>query len=213
MRIAIFASGGGSNFQAILDACQSGEIPAQVVLCIASRPDAGVVERARKHDIPVQILPKDPVEAERTMLDALHQYRADLVALAGFMRLIPRSVVQSFQNRILNIHPALLPDFGGKGMYGSRVHESVLSSGAKVSGATVHLVDEEYDTGPIVLQESVPVLPDDTPQTLAARVLEVEHRIYPRAIGLFAKGLVQVEGPGGGEKGAEKKSVHIISET
>lgn len=191
-RIAVFASGGGSNFQAITDVCADGSIPARVALCVTTRPDAGVVERARTVAVPVHVLTGD--ESADDLIDLLRQHGVDLVALAGYMRKIPAPVVAAFRNRMLNIHPALLPAFGGKGLYGMRVHRAVLEYGVRWTGATVHFVDEEYDTGPIVLQDVVPVEPDDTPESLAARVLEIEHRIYPRAIRLFAEGRLRVEG-------------------
>jgi len=194
MRIAVFASGGGSNFQAIADACLDESIPAEVACCIASRPDAGVIERAKKMEIDVHVLSSHPEGLAGEMLRVLAEYNVDLIALAGFMTMIPESVVRLYRNRILNVHPALLPDFGGKGMYGMNVHRAVIESGAAVSGATIHLVDEEYDTGAIVLQESVEVNNSDRPEDLAARVLLVEHRLYPRAIALFAKNMVQVKG-------------------
>ncbi len=194
MRIAIFASGGGSNFQAIADACRAGEIPASVVLCVASSAGAGVCDRAQTMNIPVFVVKgiSDPETEELQAVLARHQ--VDFIALAGFMRKIPGSLVRAFENRMLNIHPALLPAFGGTGMYGSRVHEAVIAEGVSSSGATVHIVDEEYDTGPIVLQESITVLGTDTPASLAMRVLEVEHRLYPKAIDLFARKLIQIRG-------------------
>jgi phosphoribosylglycinamide formyltransferase-1 len=198
MRLAVFVSGGGSNFQAILDAAASGRLSARVVLCVSSRPDAGALERARRHGVPTAVLsaPRaDEREVAREMLDLLSTHDVDFVALAGFMRRVPPAVVRAFRNRMLNVHPALLPAFGGAGMYGRRVHEAVIASGVSLSGATVHLVDDEYDTGPIVLQNEVPVLEDDTPESLAARVLAVEHRLYPEALDLFARGRIRVKGP------------------
>ncbi len=194
MRIAIFASGGGSNFQAIADACRTGEIQASVVLCVASSASSGVCHRARSLDIPVYVVESiDDLETEE-LAAILARHQVDLIALAGFMKKIPASLVRAFKNRMLNIHPALLPAFGGKGMYGVHVHEAVIAQGVPSSGATVHIVDEEYDTGPIVLQESIAVLDSDTPATLALRVLEVEHRLYPRAIDLFARKMIQING-------------------
>ncbi|NNF03432.1 MAG: phosphoribosylglycinamide formyltransferase [Rhodothermales bacterium] len=190
-RIAVFASGGGSNFQAIANACSDGTIPARVALCVATRPDAGVVERAERADIPVHILTDD--DSARSQLSVLDEHGIGLVALAGYMRKVPAAVVSAYRHRIMNIHPALLPAFGGKGLYGMRVHRAVVEHGVRWSGATVHFVDEDYDTGPIILQDVVPVLPGDTPESLAARVLEVEHRIYPRAVRLFAEGRLRVE--------------------
>lgn len=198
MRLAVFVSGSGSNFQAILDAVACGSLRAEVVLCVSSRPDAGALARARHAGVRTLVIERQrstDEEGEATeLLAALDETGADFIALAGYLRRIPPGVVRVFRHRILNVHPALLPAFGGPGMYGRRVHEAVIEHGARWSGATVHLVDEEYDTGPIVLQEVVPVEPDDTPADLAARVLEVEHRLYPQALALFADGRVRVEG-------------------
>jgi phosphoribosylglycinamide formyltransferase-1 len=197
-RFAVFASGGGSNFQALLEAAWRGDLHADIGLCVSNRPAAGVLEKARQAGIPTAVL--DPAafadEAAYTaaLLEALGAQGIEGVALAGYMKKIPSAVVRTFHGRMLNIHPALLPAFGGHGLYGRRVHEAVLAYGARWSGATVHLVDEEYDTGPIVLQEPVPVLPDDTPETLAARILEVEHRLYPEAVRLLAEGRLTVDG-------------------
>jgi formyltetrahydrofolate-dependent phosphoribosylglycinamide formyltransferase len=198
MHLAVFASGGGTNFQAILDAVAQGALPLTVALCVSNTPKAGALARARWHGVPTAILdPRDfATEAAyvAALMDVLGEQAVNFIALAGYMRKIPAAVVAAFRGRMLNIHPALLPAFGGKGLYGRRVHEAVLAYGARWTGATVHLVDEEYDTGPIVLQEPVPVLPGDTPETLAARVLPVEHRLYPHALRLFAEGRVRVEG-------------------
>jgi formyltetrahydrofolate-dependent phosphoribosylglycinamide formyltransferase len=145
---------------------------------ISSRPNAGALERARRAGVPTTVL-QDAADGRE-----LHTALADaqLVVLAGYLKLVPASVVARFRGRIINIHPALLPDFGGAGMYGRRVHEAVLASGAQESGATVHFVDEEFDRGAIVAQERVPVKPGDTPEMLAARVLEAEHRLLPRVV-------------------------------
>lgn len=194
MNIAIFASGGGSNFQAIADACADGSIPARVVLCVASRADAGVIERASRMGIPHIVLEGPTEEWTRRVLIELREASADFIALAGFMRMVPSALIQRYPGRIVNIHPALLPDFGGKGMYGMNVHRAVVASGADETGATVHLVDEDYDTGPIVAQERVPVLSADLPEDLAARVLAVEHRLYPSVIKAFAEERVHVDG-------------------
>lgn len=198
MRLAVFASGGGTNFQAILDAVKSGTLPITVALCLSNTPKAGALARAERHGIPTAVLDPRDFEAEASYVAALRgvlgEHGVDFIALAGYMCKIPAAVVAAFRGRMLNIHPALLPAFGGKGLYGRRVHEAVLAYGARWSGATVHLVDEEYDTGPIVLQEPIPVLPGDTPETLAARTLRVEHRLYPQALRLFAEGRVTVDG-------------------
>lgn len=197
-RLAVFVSGGGTNFQALLDAAARGDLSCGIGLCVSSGPAAGALERARRAGVASVVVDPAAYADEdafaKALLDALDAHGVDFVALAGYMKKIPADVVRAFHGRMLNIHPALLPAFGGRGMYGRRVHEAVLAYGARWSGATVHLVDEEYDTGPIVLQEPVPVLPDDTPETLAARVLEAEHRIYPEAVRLFAEGRLTVEG-------------------
>lgn len=197
MRLAVFASGGGTNFQAILDAVEAGDLPARVALLITDRADAGAIDRAERSGVPTAVISPSSTDEEafeQQLLDALGHHQVSFVALAGFLKKIPSGVVVSFRHRILNIHPALLPAFGGRGMYGRRVHEAAIEYGVRWSGATVHLVDEEYDTGPVVLQEPVPVLPDDTPASLAARVLEVEHQLYPAALRLFAQDRVRIEG-------------------
>jgi len=178
-RIAVCVSGGGSNLQALLDRLR-GEAEAGVVLVLSDRAEAGGLERARKAGIPAEVL-SDPSDASE-WITRLGRRDVDLVVLAGFLKLVPAGVVQKFGGRIINVHPALLPDFGGAGMYGRRVHAAVLASGARESGPTVHLVDEEYDRGTILAQRRVPVLPDDTPERLAARVLEAEHRLLPDVV-------------------------------
>jgi formyltetrahydrofolate-dependent phosphoribosylglycinamide formyltransferase len=179
MRVAVCVSGGGSNLQALLDALPKGA-PAQVVLVLSDRPGAGGLERARVAGVPAEVLAdhRDPTE----WLTRLGRREADLVVLAGFLRLVPPAVVAAFRGRILNVHPALLPRHGGPGMYGRRVHAGVLAAGDAESGATVHLVDEEYDHGAPLAQARVPVLPGDTPESLAARVLEAEHRLLPAVV-------------------------------
>jgi phosphoribosylglycinamide formyltransferase 1 len=178
-RVAVCVSGGGSNLQALLDRLQ-GEEPARVVLVLSNRADAGGLARARQAGIPAEVL-ADPEDASE-WITRLGRRDVDLVVLAGYLKLVPPGVVQKYAGRIVNVHPALLPAFGGPGMYGKRVHEAVLASGATESGPTVHLVDEVYDRGAILAQRRVPVLPGDTPPTLAARVLEEEHRLLPDAV-------------------------------
>ena len=177
MRVAVLVSGSGSNLQALLDALRPGG-PAHVVQVISSRPGAGALERARKAGVPTTVLADTQDTGE--LLAALRD--TDLAVLAGYLQRIPPAVVARFRLRLINIHPALLPAFGGPGMYGRRVHEAVLASGAPISGATVHYVDEEYDRGPIIAQWPVPVRAGDTPESLAVRVLEVEHRLLPRVV-------------------------------
>jgi formyltetrahydrofolate-dependent phosphoribosylglycinamide formyltransferase len=178
-RIAVCVSGGGSNLQALLDRLR-GEATARVVLVLSDRAEAGGLERARQAGIPAEVLADVGDAAE--WITRLGRRDVDLVVLAGFLKLVPAGVVQKYGGRIVNVHPALLPDFGGPGMYGKRVHAAVLASGARESGPTVHLVDEEYDRGTILAQRRVPVLPDDTPEQLAARVLEAEHRLLPDVV-------------------------------
>jgi phosphoribosylglycinamide formyltransferase 1 len=179
MRVAVAVSGRGSNLEALLRALGPGA-PAQVVLVLSNRADADALERARAHAVPAEVLP-DPADAAG-WLERLERHRVDLLVLAGYLKLVPAAVITRYRDRILNVHPALLPAFGGRGMYGRRVHEAVLASGARESGATVHLVDEVYDRGAILAQARVPVLTDDTPERLAARVLAVEHRLLPAVV-------------------------------
>lgn len=199
IRIAVLVSGHGrgSNMAAIIDACQRGEIDGQVVLVIGTRSEAPALQRAAEKGVPTRVVsPRNLSEEEyaQRLLHALNEAQVDLVCLAGYMRLLPLPVVQAYAGRVMNIHPALLPLFGGKGMYGEHVHRAVLESGMKVSGCTVHFVDEHYDTGPIIVQRCVPVEEDDTWETLAARVLVQEHQAYVQAVKLFAEGRLRIEG-------------------
>ena len=179
MRVAVAVSGRGSNLEALLRAL-GPTAPARVVLVLSNRADSGALERARAHAVASEVL-HDPADAAE-WLARLQRHRIDLLVLAGYVKLVPAAVIARYRERIVNVHPALLPAFGGPGMYGHRVHEAVLASGARESGATVHLVDEVYDRGPILAQARVPVLPGDTPDSLAARVLQVEHRLLPSVV-------------------------------
>lgn len=179
MRIAVAVSGRGSNLEALLRALGPGAA-ARVVAVLSNRADAGALARARAHGVASEVL-ADPDDANE-WLERLDRHEADLLVLAGYIRLVPAGVIERYRGRILNVHPALLPAFGGKGMYGRRVHEAVLASGARESGATVHLVDEVYDRGAVLARARVPVLPGDDPDRLAARVLEVEHRLLPAVV-------------------------------
>jgi phosphoribosylglycinamide formyltransferase-1 len=181
----VLVSGGGTNLQALLDALQDSPL-ARVTRVISNRAEAGALARARKAGVPTTVLrdAKDPEEVHAALGNA------QLVVLAGYLKLVHPSVVARFRGRMINIHPALLPEFGGPGMYGHHVHEAVLASGARESGATVHLVDEEFDRGAILAQERVPVKAGDTPETLAARVLEAEHRLLPRVVLELARQLL-----------------------
>ena len=193
-RVAVLASGSGSNFQSILDGLHhSANSPVEVVLLVASKPGIRAIERAAAVDVPTVVLP-DPKEGRVVAADrlatALADARPDLIVLAGYLRLIPHEVVSAYWGRMVNIHPALLPAFGGEGMYGGRVHAAVIDRGARVSGVTVHFVDEVYDHGPIIAQWPVPVLEGDTPEILAGRVLRVEHALLPAIVDAIARGQV-----------------------
>jgi formyltetrahydrofolate-dependent phosphoribosylglycinamide formyltransferase len=179
MRVAVLASGSGSNLQALLDACRP-PAPAEVALVACNVVGAGAVARAEAAGVPTWHI-ADPADGA-ALLTVLRTHRIDLVVLAGYLKLVPPDVVRAYDGRMVNIHPALLPSFGGKGMYGMRVHEAVLASGAAVSGPTVHLVTTEYDRGPILAQWPVPVLREDTPVSLRDRVLAVEHQLLPAVV-------------------------------
>jgi phosphoribosylglycinamide formyltransferase 1 len=187
-KIGVLISGGGTNLQAIIDSCESGILKdtGEVAAVISNRAGAFGLERAKKHNIPAVFI--DPKRSDNSKIycaeltKEFKKYKVDLICLAGFLSKLEKNFVKEFKGRILNIHPALLPKFGGKGMYGHHVHEAVIAAGDSCSGATVHWVDEEYDHGNIVKQGKVPVFGIDTPETLAKRVLEVEHEIYPEAI-------------------------------
>ena len=182
-RIAVLASGGGSNLQALLDYLATRpESRAKVVLVASDRVDAGALDRARTAGVPAVVLRSKKQPDGADLMETLAAHRADFIALAGYLRLLPKEALAEYPNRVVNVHPALLPAFGGPGMYGERVHRAVLAAGARVSGATVHYVDEEYDHGAILAQWPVPVLADDSVHSLAARVLKVEHVIYPRVV-------------------------------
>jgi len=193
LRIGVLASGRGSNLQAIIDAIEVGKLAACLAVVISDRPDAQALERARKHGTEgVFVDPKAHADREafdRAVLAVLAEHRVELVCLAGFMRILTPMFVRAYAGRIMNIHPALLPTFPGL-----HAQRQALEHGVKVSGATVHFVDEGVDTGPIILQAAVPVHEDDTEETLAARILAEEHRIYPEAIQLFAEGRLEVRG-------------------
>ncbi len=179
MRVAAAVSGRGSNLEALLHALGPAA-PARVALVLSNRADAGALGIAADHGVPTQVLgnPADPAE----WLAGLERHRIDLIVLAGYLKLVPAAVIARYRDRIVNVHPALLPAHGGPGMYGHRVHQAVLESGDRESGATVHLVDEAYDRGAILAQGRVPVLPGDSTERLAARVLEVEHRLLPAVV-------------------------------
>ena len=185
-RLAVLASGRGSNLQAIIEHFDNlaRERVAKVVLVASNRADSPALIRAATASIDIAHF--DAADDGSQLLELLRRFRVDLVVLAGYLKRIPPTVIREYASRIINIHPALLPDFGGEGMYGARVHEAVIASGARESGVTVHVVNDEYDRGPIVAQWRVPVEPTDTADSLAARVLAVEHVVYPRVIEMVA---------------------------
>jgi formyltetrahydrofolate-dependent phosphoribosylglycinamide formyltransferase len=190
IRIAVLASGRGSNLEALFEALADRR-DAEIVLVASDRAEAQSLERARSRGVEAAVVaPTD----EEGILEVLERARVDWVVLAGYLRRVPPAVVRRYRNRILNVHPALLPAHGGRGMYGERVHRAVLEAGEKRSGASVHLVDEEYDRGPVIAQEEVPVEPGDTPAALAARVLAVEHRLLPAVVVAAAEGRIRVAG-------------------
>lgn len=198
LRLAVMVSGGGTNLQAVIDAIDEGRIKdAQIAAVISNKKDAYALERARKHGIRhCCISPKDYESREafgRALVDALDAEQADLVVLAGYLVILPEILIQKYRNRMINIHPSLIPSFCGSGYYGLKVHECALERGVKVTGATVHFVDEGTDTGPIILQKAVEVRQDDTPEILQRRVMEeAEWKILPKAIDLIAGGKVKV---------------------
>ena len=189
LNLCVFASGSGSNLLAIIDAGKSGYIISKVELVISNNSASGALETAKKNNIPAyhlsQKLFTTENEFETRVIDLLKEYKIDLILLAGYMKVLSSRVVKQYSGRILNIHPALLPKFGGKGMYGIHVHEAVIAANEKVTGATVHYVNEVYDSGEIILQMQVKVYPDDNALTLQKRVLETEHKLYPEAIKMF----------------------------
>lgn len=182
-RIGILISGSGTNLQAIIDACETGQINGQVSLVISNKDEVYGLKRAENHNIPHHVS-----RDSEQILTLLDEAQIDLVVLAGYLRKIPKEMIDRYPNRIVNVHPSLIPAFAGKGFYGLKVHEAAIQRGVKVSGATVHLVNEDLDAGPILEQEAVGVLPDDTPEDLQSRVLEVEHRLLVQAIKKILEG-------------------------
>lgn len=200
MNIAVLVSGGGTNLQALIDAEKRGEIKNGKITCvISSNPNAYALERAKSNGIETVVVPKkdypDRSEYTAAVTNALVEAKADLVVYAGFMIILDSQIVKAFPNKMMNVHPALIPSFCGKGFYGLRVHEAVLASGVKLTGATVHFVTEDCDAGPIIAQKAVPVLNGDTPETLQRRVMEeCEWKILPEAVSLFCQGRIKING-------------------
>ncbi len=199
LNIAVLVSGGGTNLQALIDAQNAGQIQnGAISLVISSRADAYALERAGKAGIPTKVLLRrefaQQADYDAALLALLEEFQIGLVVLAGFMTIISETVIRRYENRIINVHPALIPSFCGPGFYGLHVHEAALEKGVKVSGATVHFVNEVCDGGPIILQKAVEVLPNDTPETLQRRIMEqAEWKLLPRAVELFCAGKIVVE--------------------
>ncbi|MBX3331518.1 MAG: phosphoribosylglycinamide formyltransferase [Nitrospira sp.] len=214
MRVAVLASGRGSNLQAVIDAIEAGQAQAQIVAVISNKKDAVALERARKHGLTdIFVDPKpfvgrpDSRDAyDRALLEILQQHEVELVLLAGYMKIVTAVLVNTYANRMMNIHPSLLPSFPGLD-----VQKKAIDWGCKLAGCTVHFVTEGVDEGPIIIQAAVPVLDDDTPETLAARILVQEHKIYPRAVQLFAEGSLRVDGRRVFIDGAKPEREEIIS--
>lgn len=196
VRLAVLVSGSGTTLQNFLDRIADGRLGARVVLVVSNKPNAFALERARNAKIETAVVDRKQAgsleEFSRQIFDLCRSARADLVCLAGFLQLL--QIPDDFLGRVMNIHPALIPAFCGKGFYGPRVHEAVLESGARITGCTVHFADNQYDQGPIILQRAVPVLDDDTPETLAQRVFKEECEAYPESIRLFQEGRLKIEG-------------------
>lgn len=190
--MAVLVSGGGTNLQTLIDSVQNGEINGEIVIVISDRENAYALERAKKHGITALYI--DRKNCAGRLTQELHELNIELVVLAGFLTILDNEFVRAYEGRIINIHPSLIPAFCGKGFYGEKVHKAAVEYGVKVSGATVHFVDEGTDSGPIILQEPVPVYAGDTAETLAERVLEVEHRLLPAAVGLYCEGKLHIEG-------------------
>jgi len=196
LRVAVLISGSGTTLQNLIDRSRRGELPAEIVQVVASKPGILGLERARAAGVPAEVVERKACvsveEFSERIFAPCRQARAELVCMAGFLNLV--RIPPDFAGRVMNVHPALIPAFCGKGWYGHRVHEAVLESGVKLTGCTVHFADDQYDHGPIILQRAVPVLDDDTPETLAARVQSTEREAYPEAITLFAEGRLRIEG-------------------
>jgi formyltetrahydrofolate-dependent phosphoribosylglycinamide formyltransferase len=196
IRLAVLLSAGGTTLQNLLDRISDGRLRAQIVVAISNNVEAYGLVRAEKAGVPTAVIDRKECgsreEFSRRIFERVRQSQADLVCMAGFLQLL--QIPDDFAGQVMNIHPALIPSFCGKGFYGHHVHEAALAYGVKVSGCTVHFADNVYDHGPIIIQRTVPVLPDDTPDTLAGRVFEQECEAYPEAIRLFAEGRLRIEG-------------------
>jgi len=194
-RICVFASGRGSNLQAIIDGVEEGRLNCEIVFVMSNNSSSGALEIARKKNIPAYHLSEKVFHKnnfEESLIDLLEKHKPDLIVLAGYMKLVPISVIRRFENRIINIHPALLPKFGGKGMYGMNVHNAVFQAGEKVSGVTIHIVNENYDEGKIIYQEKIDISDCKSPEEIAEKVLKLEHKVYPEVIQKIIEGKIKL---------------------
>lgn len=188
LKMAVFISGGGTNLQSLIDGCQNGTIDGQIGLVVSNRKNAYGLERARKASIKAEV-----IRNQEKLMQRLEEEQIDFIVLAGYLAILPESLTTRYANKIINIHPSLIPSFCGPGYYGLHVHEAALKRGAKVSGATVHFVNEEVDGGPIILQEAVAIDDLETAEQIQLRVLEIEHRILPKAVNLYCQGKLEVK--------------------
>lgn len=194
-RICVFASGRGSNLQAIIDGVEEGRLNCEIVFVLSNNSSSGALEIARKKNIPAYHLSEKVFHKnsfEESLIDLLEKYKPDLIVLAGYMKLVPVSVIKKYENRIINIHPALLPKFGGKGMFGMNVHNAVFQAGEKVSGVTIHIVNENYDEGKIIYQEVVDISDCKSPEEISEKVLRLEHKVYPEVIQKIIEGKIKL---------------------
>jgi formyltetrahydrofolate-dependent phosphoribosylglycinamide formyltransferase len=197
LNIAVFASGRGSNYEAIQKQIDAGEINGKVVCVISDHASPGVFDKAKSRKIPTHSINrkqfKNGDDYVQHLLKTLSDYNTDLIVLAGYLKLIPAPLVKAYEHRMINIHPALLPNFGGKGFYGMNVHRAVVESGVNVTGITIHFVDEHYDNGNVILQKEVTVDPKDTPEMVAEKVLQLEHKYYPEVVRLFCDNKIKIK--------------------
>lgn len=196
-KIAIFASGGGSNFKAIYNNIVSGYISAKICLVVSNNSNSGAIKFAKQNNIPTFIVNNfrfpDIESHDDRILEKLYQYKIHLICLAGYMKMIPKKIIENYSNSILNIHPSLLPKYGGRGFYGIKVHEAVINSREKESGVTIHLVDDRYDNGPIILQKKIKVNDDDTAISLSEKILKIEHIVYSEVLKAYFEGRIKLD--------------------
>lgn len=198
LRIAVLISGSGTNLQALIDSIETGQVHGEISVVISNKKDALGLKRAEKHEIKTYVIDRDtyPSQDQRNklLLKGLKDAQIDLVVLAGYLAIVPENVIDEYRNKIINIHPSLIPSFSGKGFYGEKIHKAAVDRGVKVTGATVHFVNEETDGGPIIMQETVNVEFNDSAEDVQKKVLAIEHKILPYAVGLFIEGKLRVQG-------------------